>query len=1132
MQRQHDSAGNAAGRFVSIVRVALVVLLPLAATAAVSLSSVSLKPSTVVQGMPSLGTVVISGPAPSGGAVVSLTSSNPGVAGVPASITIPAGRASATFMVTTSSVTTSSLVTISATYNRVTISPTLTVTPRLPIRGTSGDLWADVIIGQPGFGDFTPNQVSANRVFNPGGVTVDLSVRPNRIYIYDGANSRVLGLTHLGSCRSGSNSGHACTANSDCPASSCAIQPARSADIVLGQPSFMTSACNGDSNFQSYPTRAPASASSLCGLMESQVSILEGGSFANMAVDSAGNLYVPDWDNHRVVRYNSPFATDTVADYVWGQSDFTGNACNRGRGVGSPDNESLCFRSPFNEGFVGGVGIDPVGNLWVTDNQNNRVLRFPKNPATGVPTTVADLVLGQPDFASSANGSGLNQMWAPAAVRVDGSGTVYVVDAQPGGGGGQGGRVLIFTPPLTSGMSASSTLGAGQFRNPSGIEFDPGGGIWVSDSSNNQLLLLVGGVVQKVLFKDVPDYTGSCGGNYHGDGPNFVYADGSVIDPSNVCGSFGGIGVDADGNVIESASSSWQDVWHFSAPFPNPTPGVAHSADADVFQGYSFDMMNQVGAAGLNSPNGVAVSGGQLIVADHGRILFWNNTASLTSGQPADGFTGAGVTNFQIGNQTGYGRLVADKGAHLWSIDALGPNGQIDVYTLPLTMSATPFATLTSPLPVLGGGTLGWDSLLIIGGIAPVGTGTKLWVADGARNRVFRISNPLTSPVVDIVLGQTSLSGTSCNQGNSGPSQSSLCNPGGIALDPQGNLYVSDAGLEVAGNFRMLEYDAGLFPANPANALFGLPATRVFGRNGSFTDPNCEDQLCGPLQPAFTSDGQMVVGMIGYVGSRFPLVYSNPLVSQTPDTYLNDFSSYGGYAAVFDSNDDLYIVDLDRARVLIYRRPLAIAGSPSAAASPASLPFPTQLVGTSSAARKVTLTNTGTENLVLSSIATSGDFSQTNTCGSTLAPGANCFANVVFKPTAIGMRTGTLTFTDNASGSPQAVALSGTGTVVRLMPTALNFGNQTVGTTSPPKSVTLTNTGSTPLNVTSITVTGTNASDFVQTNNCGTSVAAHASCTINVTFRPIAKGRRTAAVSISDDGGGSPQTVMLAGTGT
>ena len=107
-----------------------------------------------------------------------------------------------------------------------------------------------------------------------------------------------------------------------------------------------------------------------------------------------------------------------------------------------------------------------------------------------------------------------------------------------------------------------------------------------------------------------------------------------------------------------------------------------------------------------------------------------------------------------------------------------------------------------------------------------------------------------------------------------------------------------------------------------------------------------------------------------------------------------------------------------------------------------------------------------------------------------------CTINITFTPTATGNRTGTLTINDNAAGSPHTVALSGTGTVpiANLSPTSLSFGNQLVGTISAPQPVALSNSGSAPLTINSITASG----DFAQTNDCGSSLAAGASCTINV----------------------------------
>jgi len=203
---------------------------------------------------------------------------------------------------------------------------------------------------------------------------------------------------------------------------------------------------------------------------------------------------------------------------------------------------------------------------------------------------------------------------------------------------------------------------------------------------------------------------------------------------------------------------------------------------------------------------------------------------------------------------------------------------------------------------------------------------------------------------------------------------------------------------------------------------------------------------------------------------------------------------------------------------------------PAVSLSPVSLTFPSQAVGTSSAAQRVTLKNTGKGTLSISSIATSGDFSQTNTCGSSVAASATCTIGVTFKPTATGTRTGAVKITDNASPSTQTVSLTGTGggsKGVKFTPPALTFPAQTVGSTSCAQIVTLSNTGDATLSIASIAASG----DSVQTNDCGSSLAVNASCTLNVAFSPIAGGSRTGAVSVTDSAPGSPQTVTITGAG-
>jgi hypothetical protein len=106
----------------------------------------------------------------------------------------------------------------------------------------------------------------------------------------------------------------------------------------------------------------------------------------------------------------------------------------------------------------------------------------------------------------------------------------------------------------------------------------------------------------------------------------------------------------------------------------------------------------------------------------------------------------------------------------------------------------------------------------------------------------------------------------------------------------------------------------------------------------------------------------------------------------------------------------------------------SIGGSPNATLSATVLAFGGEAVGTTSPAQSITLSNYGTATLTGVSLAATADFAQTNTCGSTLVPGANCVITVTFTPSNTGDENGTISITDNATGSPQIVALTGSGT--------------------------------------------------------------------------------------------------------
>ncbi len=207
--------------------------------------------------------------------------------------------------------------------------------------------------------------------------------------------------------------------------------------------------------------------------------------------------------------------------------------------------------------------------------------------------------------------------------------------------------------------------------------------------------------------------------------------------------------------------------------------------------------------------------------------------------------------------------------------------------------------------------------------------------------------------------------------------------------------------------------------------------------------------------------------------------------------------------------------------------------------SATSITFGSTAVGATNATT-LQLQNYGTTVLSISGISITGanasSFLQTNMCGASLAAGTSCSITLTFRPLVAGSLTASLQAVDNAYGSPQTVALSGTstsgaGTTATLSPTSLSFPSTVVGVAAATQSVTLKNTGTATLSIASKGFSGANIGSFAETDTCGFSVAASASCTLTFTFTPAATGPLSATFSLTDNATGSPQTVSLSGTG-
>ncbi|MGC2499173.1 MAG: choice-of-anchor D domain-containing protein, partial [Acidobacteriaceae bacterium] len=221
---------------------------------------------------------------------------------------------------------------------------------------------------------------------------------------------------------------------------------------------------------------------------------------------------------------------------------------------------------------------------------------------------------------------------------------------------------------------------------------------------------------------------------------------------------------------------------------------------------------------------------------------------------------------------------------------------------------------------------------------------------------------------------------------------------------------------------------------------------------------------------------------------------------------------------------------------------------PMATVSPLNINLGTLYLG-AIVTKTITITNTGAATMTITdpriailpgtTIGNLSEFITLNLCPKTLAAGKSCVMTVTFIAGPFyGQQSAALTITDSAAGSPQTVML--TATVIdpqaSFNPTSLSFGTEKVGTVTASKSITLSNPGGSTLSITNIAMTGTDETDYsITSNTCGSSypvsLPAGKSCTLGISFKPGAKGTRTASLVVTDNTKSGSQSAALTGTG-
>jgi sugar lactone lactonase YvrE len=779
-----------------------------------------------------------------------------------------------------------------------------------------------------------------------------------------------------------------------------------------------------------------------------------------VALDTSGNLFVADAGNNRALIFFTPIPMtkisgvpgnfgDATADLAIGQATFAGGDCNRGAATAT--NTTLCTG-----GFLGvGIAVDGANNLYVADTENNRALEFNGPFGFGLTNNLsANLIF---------TGNSLHPLSLPSGVAIDSAGNFYVSAEQIN-------RIYEFTQPVTFNRAdlLNNIIGPGannpsptSLQFPMGLALDLTDHLYVADQANNRVLVFTEGTSPS---NTIANGAGGQRDTLH-NAPNYVDSIGTDLP--------GGLAIDKSSTpphrhlyVADTANNrvlGWDDVSSFTTAKPADLAlGQPDFLSYRCNNGVAAIDVAGLGADSLCTPRGISVDArGNLYVADAGnnRVLVYNTPFDPNSGEPGAGDSTADFVYGQGGSFT----------AHNCNQNA---------------------TSLCAPSSVA------------------LDASGNIYVADASNNRVLQFAPPRKPPVNSDALanrayGQSGVSDFTdklCADGLSGdpaPSSHGICNPGGLALDASGDLFIADT-----GNSRVLEIDAPLTGAQNAS--------RVFGQTNDFTASGCNRgapapgvaTLCAPTGLTFDAVGDLYVAD---AGNDRVLEYSAPFAADPmaalvlgqgdPAAFTTSgcnrglaLADVGGVGAdtlcmpsavAVDASLNLYVADSRNNRILEYDQ-LVPTPTATATATPTSTPSPTP-----------TATPTPTP---------------TTTTTPTATP------------------TGTPTPTPTATPTPPP-----SGGTIQLKPKSINFGKVRVGGKSKTHTLHIRNAGTVIL----IGAVQVPAASFPVQSGAGEfTVSPKGSRLVTIQFAPTAPGAAQSTIQItSSDPNHRTATVNLKGTG-
>jgi sugar lactone lactonase YvrE len=508
-----------------------------------------------------------------------------------------------------------------------------------------------------------------------------------------------------------------------------------------------------------------------------------------IALDAAGNLYIADIDNNRVRKVSNGVITTVAGN---GTTGFSGDS-------GPATSAELCLPA--------GVAVDAAGNLYIADTCNNRV----REVSNGVITTVAGN--GTRGFSGDGAPAIFAELNQPLGVAVDAAGNLYIDDYY-----NNRVRKVAASTGLIATVAGTGVLGydgdgvpatSTPLADPWGVATDAAGNLYIADTSNSRIREVASGVITTVAGNGIEGYSGD-------GGP----ATGARLSAPE------GVAVDSAGNLY-FADTDNQRIRKISG-------GVITTLAGNGTPGYSGDNGPATNAQ-LNSPAGIAVdSAGNLYIADSG-----NDCIRRISNGEITTFVGSGPVGSQ--GETGPAGDVELAFPEGLAVDSSGSLYIAEPsFNRILKLSNGVIGT------VAGGGPVGYSGdngpvtaaeLNLPSGIA-VDSAGNLYIADTGNNRVREVVNGVIATVAG--------NGSQGYSGDNGPATAAQLNqPGGVALDSAGNLYIADT-----FNHRVREVVNGVITTVAGNGSQGYS-----GDNG----PATAAQLNSPIGIALDSAGDLYI---------------------------------------------------------------------------------------------------------------------------------------------------------------------------------------------------------------------------------------------------------------------------------